>query len=153
MSSFPDNPGLLMAMAVAKEQSGCKGEALEIVERILSAVPAWPKPWSLKGEWLFSAGRWNEAIEALQQCIRRLPPGQAWPRHARMAEAFFRAGKVDEGNAAFQKALELAPLKDHAAIDRLWSQELQASGHRHADERTEGVRASCNEPDAHPTKP
>ena len=127
VKSCPADPGLMLTLAELKAQTGSRVEALEVIEHVFVISSEWFLPWLRKGEWLYAEGRWKEAVIAFEHSIRLQAPGYFWA-HSRLAEALIRAGRTEEGNASFERALELAPVNSHAVINHRWAQVLLVTG-------------------------
>jgi Flp pilus assembly protein TadD len=89
-------------------------EALPLAERAHAARPEDAAILDTLGWAYFKAGRYAEAVTALEEVVRRRP-GEA-EFHYRLAAALARAGHAGEAALAFGRALAIDPRDRYRAI-------------------------------------
>ncbi|VFM95290.1 MAG: Tetratricopeptide repeat-containing protein [Candidatus Kentron sp. G] len=131
-------------------ESGQSIQALKIARRLAKKPISGKKrdlerTSSLLAEVAISASEWNEAIQALTECIDISPEKTEY--HVSLVENYLRAQKADQAREALEKALQLVPT---AKVDELKREKIYPIARSRKDQeiekelgKLEGAAAVC----------
>ncbi|MFT8244114.1 tetratricopeptide repeat protein [Roseomonas sp. BN140053] len=112
-AAHPDDelaPLVTLRRAMLLDGADRTEEALTTLRQLAAAQPAAAQPPARLGDVLRGRGRFPEAVAAYTEALSRLAPGTAnWPLHYALGIALERAGRWEEAEAEFGRALSLAP--------------------------------------------
>jgi len=107
LRAAPDNPGLMMNLAVARFKAGRYEEVIPLCRRILETRPGAAGAWLFLGAAHFQLGRYGEAVEPLRKALAA-KPGE---RNARLmlGEALLQLDRPQQAVAELERVAELLP--------------------------------------------
>ncbi len=107
LEASPDNPGLMMNLAVARFKAGQYEKVIPLCRKILERRPDAVGAWLFLGASRFQTGRYEEAIKPLRKVLAAKPN----ERNARLmlGEALLQLGRPEEAVVELERAAELLP--------------------------------------------
>ena len=141
----------IRTLATVLSARGKTAEALEHVDRQRRITPYDLTLLCMRGELLQSLGRLEEALEACDHALRRIPPGVEGVVHVhnRRGMLLFSLGRMPEALQAYDAALEIRP--DFA--DALSNRGVLQAGRRLWAEALASLDAALKADPAHPQAP
>jgi tetratricopeptide (TPR) repeat protein len=82
------------------------GSTIDITRELVRRHPGSALEWANLSDFLMNAGRWDEALSAAQVCCER--DRSYAPAWSTLARCYFGLGRIDEGEAACQSAVQLS---------------------------------------------
>jgi tetratricopeptide (TPR) repeat protein len=120
LKALPNHPPAVLLLATARRRSGNPAAALEVLEPLVKSQAKWAAAHFQLGLALASAGRGDEAIQALQKTVELKPEHtEAW-RH--LADHLMAIGDTEGGDAAYARHIQCStrnPLLREAAVAML----------------------------------
>lgn len=109
LAQHPNHPEALLGLAAAYDGYEPPAEDqtnyAELAEQTYrQAVNAWPNYWSVRNElgaFLFSRGRYQEALDEWLRVIQVLP--ESYSGQVNLANAYFKVGKLNEAENVYQQ--------------------------------------------------
>jgi tetratricopeptide (TPR) repeat protein len=117
LNAVPNHPPAVLLLATARRRSGNPVAALEVLEPLLRAQSKWAAAHFEHGLELASAGRGDEAIQALRKTVDLKPDHpEAWRV---LADHLMATGDPEGGDAAYARHIQCStrnPLLQQAAV-------------------------------------
>jgi tetratricopeptide (TPR) repeat protein len=114
----PDDPDVLLALALVRQTQGRREEALALLRRAVDAGPDDLSAYRMLGDALLEANQDREAIAAYRQALRVWPASPV--SHANLGLLLARAGQVEEAISQYRWALSVHPEQPEWQADLAW---------------------------------
>jgi tetratricopeptide (TPR) repeat protein len=108
VEAYPSAAALRNNLAAALERRGDYDRAAAEVERAVLDDAALPQPHKNMGDFLYRAGRYDEAFDAYHRAIR-LDPALGEDVYLKIGNIRYRRRETDEAVRCWERALELEP--------------------------------------------
>jgi serine/threonine protein kinase/Tfp pilus assembly protein PilF len=102
----PDHADSLLFLAHVYSNTGRASEALDAIKRAQSRDQQWAQPRALKGQFLYMARRYDDALNYLDAVVTDIDPGTMTARLFQ-ADTLAELGRIDEALAAYDRALTM----------------------------------------------
>ncbi len=107
LSNDPENPQVRFSLALTLAGTGRNAEAMEELQRVLTAQPNHDEARVEMARMLAGQGRVDDAITEFKKAIAVRP--NYWGHYNAMGRSMLQAARYDEAEAAFRKVIELQP--------------------------------------------
>lgn len=123
----PGDPEARRSVATLLHQQGRQAEAVEQYRVLATLRPGEGEPWLRMGDALADLERWEEALAAYEEALRR--DGALLESHVRMGAVHEHRGRLPEARAAYQRYVDQGGPK-RAEIERRLERLLHAPAGR-----------------------
>lgn len=103
----PEQPAVRFGVAQIYQGTGRRQEAIDELESLIRARPAWDEAYRLLGRLQAENGALDQSIATLDRAVALRPA--YWANYAALGNVYYRVGRYDDAIRAFERFTELRP--------------------------------------------